>query len=51
MGKLSKMTLTDIYLEWVNNWVTVSAMAGYYGVSTEQMNELINISRHVFRNK
>jgi len=35
----------EIYLEWVNDWLTVERMADYYSMTIEQMLERINNGR------
>jgi hypothetical protein len=35
----------EIYLEWVNDWLTVEKMAEYYHMTIEQMLERINNGR------
>ena len=41
MKAFSKKTPAEIYLEWVNDWLTVSAMAENYGRSYEWMMKII----------
>lgn len=44
---LLRMRLEDIYLEYVNNWLTIKAMAEHYEVSEWYMGTLINISKEI----
>jgi hypothetical protein len=37
----SKRTAEDIYLEYVNDWLTVDAMAEYYGIEPEKLGQLL----------
>ena len=41
----SKRTSADIYLEWVNDWLTISAMAENYGRTEKDMTEIIDKGR------
>jgi len=36
------MTLEQIYLEYVNNYLTVAKMAEHYGIDESLLNSLIN---------
>ena len=42
MKKILTMSLTDIYLDYVNNFLTVDKFAEYYGIEKDTANELIN---------
>ncbi len=35
----------EMYLDWVNNFLTVDAFAEYYSLSTEEAEQLINEQR------
>jgi hypothetical protein len=35
----------ELYLEWVNDWLTVERMAEHYDLTTEQMLDLIEKGR------
>lgn len=48
--KITKMTLEDIYLDWLNNFLTIPAFANYYGISEENAQSLIDTCRNIFRN-
>ncbi len=37
----SKRTAEDIYLEYVNDWLTIDAMAENYGMSPEKLGQII----------
>jgi len=39
------MTTAEIYLDWVNNFLTLEVMAENYGLSIDRMNELIEEGR------
>ena len=49
---LMNMNLEDIYLEWVNNFLTVDRMAEHYGVSVEVfkpfLNSIISLRREIY---
>ena len=45
MKSFSTRTKADIYLEWVNYWLTVDAMADNYGRSTGELEQIINEGR------
>lgn len=38
---MSKRTAEDIYLEYVNDWLTIDAMADNYGIEPEKLALLI----------
>lgn len=48
MKKLLSMSLEDIYLDYLNNFLRVSTMAEYYGVELEQMYKLYWLSRDMY---
>ena len=35
----------DIYLDWVNNYLTIKKMASDYGLSSEQMLDKVNTGK------
>ena len=37
----SKRTAEDIYLEYVNDWLTIDAMAENYGIEPEKLGQLL----------
>ncbi len=39
---MSKRTAEDIYLEYVNDWLTIDAMAENYGIEPQKLAELIS---------
>lgn len=45
MKAFSKRTKQSIYLEYVNEWLTVKAMAENYGRSYDYMKKIINEGR------
>lgn len=45
MKPFSKRTAAEIYLEYVNDWITISAMAENYGRSEEEINNIIDNGR------
>ena len=48
MKKLLSMTLEEIYLDYVNDF-SMEYMAEYYGVSYEFMNQLVSMSRELYK--
>ena len=43
----SATTFQNIYLEWVNDWLTLPAFAAYYDMSVEQARRTIDIGRKI----
>lgn len=37
----SKRTVEDIYLEYVNDWLTIDAMAENYGIEPEKLGQIL----------
>jgi hypothetical protein len=37
MEELNKRAAQDIYLEYVNDWLTIDAMAEYYGIEPQKL--------------
>jgi len=37
MEELNKRTAQDIYLEYVNDWLTIDAMAEHYGIEPQKL--------------
>ena len=37
----SKRTAEDIYLEYVNDWLTIDAMAENYGISPQKLGQIL----------
>lgn len=42
-----KQQLIDFYIDWVNNFVSISSMADHYGLSDPQVRKLIDIGREL----
>jgi len=40
-----KKHLITLYLDWVNNWLTLSVMAEHYGIDPIDLDQLIHIGR------
>jgi len=40
-----KQQLINLYLEWLNDFITVSGIADYYGLTTEDMQVLIEMGK------
>ncbi len=49
--KLSEASLKSFYLEWVNDWITVDAMASYYGLSIRECSKRIAKGRELHHNQ
>tara|TARA_R100000655_G_scaffold1110_1_gene4415 strand:+ start:2519 stop:2656 length:138 start_codon:yes stop_codon:yes gene_type:complete len=45
------MELEKMYLDYVNNFLTVTRFAEYYGISETEANEIINLGRIINQNK
>jgi len=43
---MSKRTAESVYLEYLNDWLTVSRMAENYGRTEKQMNAIIDKGRN-----
>lgn len=46
MYKLRKQ-LQDVYLDWLNNFVSTDRFAEYYGLTLEQAVKLLDVARDV----
>jgi hypothetical protein len=44
------LTLTEIYLDYVNNFLTISSMAAYYGESEYVVRWCVNKGRDYYNN-
>jgi len=44
------MLSREIYIKWLNDFITVSRMAEYYDVSLNALNRIIAIGRHSSKN-
>lgn len=42
-----KQQLIDIYLDWLNNFLTVEKFAAYYDLTVEQATKLIELAREI----
>jgi hypothetical protein len=38
-------TLADLYLDWVNNFLTIERFSEYYGLDEEDSKELLKIAK------
>jgi hypothetical protein len=43
-----KRELSEVYLDWVNNFVSVGGFADYYGLTEDQARTLIDLSRSIY---
>lgn len=39
--------LIDVYLDWLNNFVTIPAFADYYGLSEEESKKVIDLGKKI----
>lgn len=44
--KISEKTNEDIYLEWLNDYITVGKMAEHYNISPKKLSDLIDKGRN-----
>jgi hypothetical protein len=42
----SQRTPDEIYLEYLNDWLTIDAMAEYYGIEPERLGQIIASIRY-----
>lgn len=47
MGVPIKTLLNDLYLDWVNNYITIEKMSEVHGLSREDMGILIDLGRKI----
>lgn len=47
MKTLKERSFADIYLEYVNDFLTTEYMAEYYGISQKEMEDLISKGREL----
>jgi len=47
---INKRTSASIYLEYLNDWLTVSKMAEYYNMSEKRLSKLIDKGRKEHEN-
>jgi|TARA_Y100000590_G_scaffold84148_1_gene93966 hypothetical protein len=45
------MELEKMYLDYVNNFLTVTRFAEYYGITVKDANEIINLGRIINHSK
>lgn len=52
MNTLMNMTIENIYLDWVNNFITAEGMANHYGVKLSVfepfLKSVINLHRKIY---
>jgi hypothetical protein len=41
LSQIFQRTAEDVYLEYVNDWLTIDAMADSYGIEPERLGEII----------
>lgn len=45
---MTKSQLADIYINWVNDFLTIGGFADYYGLDDDQAEILLNLARHCY---
>ena len=48
---ITKEQVINMYLDYVNNFLTVEAFASYYGLLHWQANKVINLGRELLNSK
>jgi len=48
--KMTREQLTDIYLDWLNNYVSVARFAEHYGLYEDEAAMLIKLAKSCFEN-
>ena len=43
-----KNTLIEVYLDWVNDFLTVERFAEYYGLTVEQADALLRVCKSIY---
>ena len=49
--KLSNSDILNLYLTWINNYLTIAKMSDDYGVSSKDILKVINQGRKLNRSK
>lgn len=49
--KNNRSVIKAIYLDWVNNWLTLSKMSDHYQIEVERLDRIICIGRNLMRAK
>jgi len=45
----TRSVIKAIYLDWVNNWLTLQAMADHYEMEKDRLDRIIHIGRNLMR--
>ena len=45
---MTREQLNNVYLDWINNFLTIGGFADYYGLTDEQADILIKLARDVY---
>ena len=45
---MSREQLKAVYLDWINNFLTIGGFADHYGLTDRQAEILINLAREVY---
>jgi hypothetical protein len=51
MKPFSKKTNEEIYLDWLNDWLSIERMADNYGISAKELEKIIDKGRDEHLNK
>lgn len=46
-----KEELIEVYLDWINNFITVPAFADYYGLSEADAKKVIELGRKLYEGR
>jgi len=49
MKKLTRKYILSLYLEWCNDWLSLSKMADHYGFEVLTMDRIIHLGRRLNR--
>jgi hypothetical protein len=47
---MTREQLKAVYLDWVNNFITIHGYAEYYGLYDSEAETLINVARQCYEN-
>jgi endo-alpha-1,4-polygalactosaminidase (GH114 family) len=47
---MTRESFNKVYLDWVNNYLTIEKFAEHYGLHINEAENLINLSKTIFEN-
>ena len=47
---ITRQTLLELYLDWVNNYLTVAVFAEHHGLTEAEANQLLAVAQSCFEN-